>query len=89
MFLKGLIILELLWVNLRLHSHLLYLAHGNEVLGHETFAMRIFYIRETVMELLNMIGGNRVQYGVSVIGGKQKQRLLLQLTFRQLHTNEL
>ncbi|MBU4534740.1 MAG: nickel-dependent hydrogenase large subunit [Euryarchaeota archaeon] len=53
----------------RLHSHLLYLAHGNEVLGHETFAMRIFYIRETVMELLRMIGGNRVQYGVSIIGG--------------------
>ncbi|MGZ7208663.1 MAG: hydrogenase large subunit, partial [Methanobacterium sp.] len=53
----------------RLHSHLLYLAHGSEVLGHETFAMRLFYIRETVMELLRMIGGNRVQYGVSVIGG--------------------
>ncbi len=53
----------------RIHSHLLYLAHGNEVLGHETFSMRLFYIRETVMELLRMIGGNRVQYGVSVIGG--------------------
>lgn len=53
----------------RLHSHLLYLAHGNEVLGHETFAMRIFYIREAVMELLRMIGGNRVQYGASIIGG--------------------
>lgn len=53
----------------RLHSHLLYLAHGNEVLGHETFSMRIFYIRETVMELLAMIGGNRVQYGCSIIGG--------------------
>jgi energy-converting hydrogenase B subunit N len=53
----------------RLHSHMLYLAHGNEVLGHETFSMRIFYIRETVMELLRMIGGNRVQYGVPVIGG--------------------
>lgn len=53
----------------RLHSHMLYLAHGNEVMGHETFAMRIFYIRETVMELLSMIGGNRVQYGVSIIGG--------------------
>jgi energy-converting hydrogenase B subunit N len=53
----------------RLHSHLLYLAHGCEVLGHETFSMRIFYIRETVMELLRMIGGNRVQYGVPVIGG--------------------
>ena len=53
----------------RLHSHLLYLAHGSEVLGHETFAMRLFYIRETVMELLRMIGGNSVQYGVSIIGG--------------------
>ncbi len=53
----------------RLHSHILYLAHGSEVLGHETFAMRLFYIRETVMELLRMIGGNRVQYGVPVIGG--------------------
>ena len=53
----------------RLHSHLLYLAHGNEVLGHETFSMRLFYIRETVMELLRMIGGNRVQYGASIIGG--------------------
>ena len=53
----------------RLHSHMLYLAHGSEVLGHETFAMRVFYIRETVMELLRMIGGNRVQYGVSIIGG--------------------
>jgi energy-converting hydrogenase B subunit N len=53
----------------RLHSHMLYLAHGSEVLGHETFAMRVFYIRETVMELLRMIGGNRVQYGVPIIGG--------------------
>mgnify|MGYP005856266003 FL=1 len=53
----------------RLHSHLLYLAHGSEVLGHETFSMRLFYIRETVMELLRMIGGNRVQYGASIIGG--------------------
>lgn len=53
----------------RLHSHMLYLAHGSEVLCHETFSMRIFYIRETVMELLRMIGGNRVHYGVPVIGG--------------------
>lgn len=53
----------------RLHSHMLYLAHGNEVLGHETFAMRLFYIRETVMELLGMIGGNRVHYGAPILGG--------------------
>ena len=53
----------------RLHSHFLYLAHGCEVLSHETFSMRVFYMRETVMELLAMIGGNRVQYGCSVLGG--------------------
>ena len=53
----------------RLHSHFLYLAHGCEVLGHETFSMRIFYMRETIMELLHVIGGNRVQYGCSIIGG--------------------
>lgn len=53
----------------RLHSHFLYLAHGCEVLSHETFSMRVFYLRETVMELLSMIGGNRVQYGCPIIGG--------------------
>ncbi|MEN6329908.1 MAG: nickel-dependent hydrogenase large subunit [Methanobacteriaceae archaeon] len=53
----------------RLHSHFLYLAHGSEVLGHETFSMRLYYIRETVMDLLGMIGGNRVQYGASILGG--------------------
>ena len=53
----------------RLHSHFLYLAHGCEVLSHETFSMRIFYRREIVMELLAMVGGNRVQYGCSVLGG--------------------
>ena len=53
----------------RLHSHLLYLGHGCETLAHETFSMRVFYIRETIMDLLGMIGGNRVQYGCSIIGG--------------------
>ena len=48
----------------RLHSHFLYLAHGCE-----TFSMRIFYLREIIMELLAMVGGNRVQYGCSVLGG--------------------
>ena len=53
----------------RLHSHFLYLAHGCETVAHETFSMRVFYMREIVMELLAMIGGNRVQYGCSVLGG--------------------
>ena len=53
----------------RLHSHFLYLAHGCETVAHETFSMRVFYLREIVMELLAMIGGNRVQYGCPIIGG--------------------
>lgn len=68
----------------RLHSHLLYLAHGNEVLGHETFSMRLFYIRETVMELLRMIGGNRVQYGVPIIGGVRPRAELDQMRIQKL-----
>jgi len=68
----------------RLHSHLLYLAHGNEVLGHETFSMRLFYIRETVMELLRMVGGNRVQYGVPVIGGIRPRAELDQMKIQKI-----
>jgi energy-converting hydrogenase B subunit N len=68
----------------RLHSHLLYLAHGNEVLGHETFSMRLFYIRETVMELLRMIGGNRVQYGVPIIGGIRPRAELDQMKIQKI-----
>lgn len=68
----------------RIHSHMLYLAHGNEVLGHETFSMRLFYIRETVMELLRMIGGNRVQYGVPIIGGIRPRADLNEMRIQKL-----
>ena len=68
----------------RLHSHMLYLAHGSEVLGHETFAMRMFYIRETVMELLRMIGGNRVQYGVPILGGVRPRAELDQMRIQNI-----
>lgn len=69
----------------RIHSHLLYLAHGNEVLGHETFSMRLFYIRETVMELLRMIGGNRVQYGVPIIGGIRPRAELDEMKIQKIN----
>jgi len=68
----------------RLHSHFLYLAHGSEVLGHETFSMRLFYIRETVMELLGMIGGNRVQYGSAIIGGVRPRCELDEMRINQI-----
>jgi energy-converting hydrogenase B subunit N len=68
----------------RMHSHMLYLAHGNEVLGHETFSMRLFYIRETVMELLEMIGGNRVQYGAPILGGVRPRCELNQMRIQKI-----
>ena len=53
----------------RIHSHLIFIAHACEVLGHETFAMRTFLMREPVMDLLYIISGNRVHYSIPVLGG--------------------
>jgi energy-converting hydrogenase B subunit N len=53
----------------RITSHLLLFAHAFEVLGHETFSMRSFLLRETFMDLMAYLGGNRVMASVPVIGG--------------------
>lgn len=53
----------------RIASHLLFFGHAFEVLGHETFAMRSFLLREVFMDLMAYIGGNRVMPAVPVIGG--------------------
>ncbi|MFC2162496.1 nickel-dependent hydrogenase large subunit [Candidatus Altiarchaeota archaeon] len=53
----------------RLHSHLLFFGHGFETLGHETFGYRSFALREPVMRILSAVSGNRVHYGVPIIGG--------------------
>lgn len=53
----------------RLHSHLIFIAHACEVLGHETFAYRAFLMREPVMQMLYWISGNRVHYSIPVLGG--------------------
>jgi len=53
----------------RITSHLLLLAHAFEVLGHETFSMRSFLLRESFMDLMAYLGGNRVMLSVPVIGG--------------------
>jgi len=71
----------------RLHSHLLFLGHAFEILGHETFSMRLFMLREPVQNMLFLISGNRVHYTISVIGGvrprcdidKAKKKTLLNM----------
>ncbi len=53
----------------RIHSHLFFLAHGFETLGHETFTYRAFALREPVMRILQELTGNRVHYSAAVLGG--------------------
>ena len=53
----------------RLHSHLLWAGVASELIGFETLFMQIFRLRESVMDTLESISGNRVNYSMNRIGG--------------------
>ncbi|WP_024790566.1 MULTISPECIES: nickel-dependent hydrogenase large subunit [unclassified Lebetimonas] len=53
----------------RIHSHMLANGHVAEVVGYENLFMQTFRAREDVMDILERITGNRVQYDYQVIGG--------------------
>jgi len=53
----------------RLHSHMLCLAHTAENSGFEALFMNIMRDRETIMESLELVTGNRVQFDYACIGG--------------------
>ncbi|AEH07025.1 hydrogenase large subunit [Methanothermococcus okinawensis] len=53
----------------RIHSHLIAAAVYDMSIEHETLAMWCLNAREHVMDLLEMISGNRVNTGFNVIGG--------------------
>ena len=53
----------------RVHSHLLWLGVAAHEGGFDTLFMYSWRDRETVMDLLEMLSGNRVNYSVNVIGG--------------------
>jgi len=53
----------------RMHSHLLWAGLAAEYMGFQTLFMEIFTLREQVMDLLETISGNRVNYGMNRIGG--------------------
>jgi ech hydrogenase subunit E len=56
----------------RLHSHLLWAGIGAEDIGFQTLFMETFTLRERVMDLLEAISGNRVNYGMNCIGGVRR-----------------
>ncbi len=53
----------------RLHSHLLWAGVGAEDIGYHSLFMEVFKLRECVMDTLEAISGNRVNYGMNCIGG--------------------
>lgn len=53
----------------RIHSHLLWLGVSAHEAGFDTLFMFGWRDRETVMDLLEMISGNRVNYSVNILGG--------------------
>lgn len=56
----------------RLHSHLLWLGIAGHEVGFDTFLMYTWRDRELVMDLLEMISGNRVNYAMNTIGGVRR-----------------
>ena len=53
----------------RLHSHLLWSGVAAELIGFQTMFMEIFALRESVMDVLEAVSGNRVNYAMNMIGG--------------------
>ncbi|HWQ09864.1 MAG TPA: nickel-dependent hydrogenase large subunit, partial [Holophaga sp.] len=53
----------------RIHSHLLWAGVAAELTGFHTLFMTCFNLREAVMDLLEAVSGNRVNYAMNCIGG--------------------
>jgi NADH-quinone oxidoreductase subunit D len=53
----------------RIHSHLLWLGVAAHEAGFETLFMYTWRDRETIMDLLEALTGNRVNYSANVLGG--------------------
>ena len=53
----------------RLHSHVLWAGIAAKLMGFKTMFMTCFALREKVMDILQEISGNRVNYAMNRIGG--------------------
>jgi len=59
----------------RLHSHILWAGVASELIGFHTLFMTCFQLRERIMDLLETISGNRVNYSMNRIGGVNRDIL--------------
>ncbi len=69
---RGLFIRTLICELERIHSHLLWLGVAGHEIGFDTLFMYTWRDREIVMDLLELISGNRVNYGMNAIGGVRR-----------------
>jgi membrane-bound hydrogenase subunit alpha len=56
----------------RLHSHLLWLGVAAHEVGFDSLFMLVWRDRELIMDMLEEIGGNRVNYAINTIGGVRR-----------------
>lgn len=53
----------------RLHSHVLWAGVAGKLIGFKTMFMTCFAVREKIMDVLQSISGNRVNYAMNRVGG--------------------
>ncbi len=56
----------------RLHSHYLWLGIALHIIGHDSMFMHTWDEREEIMDVLEELSGNRVNYGMITIGGSRR-----------------
>lgn len=56
----------------RVHSHLLWLGVAGHEIGFQTLFMSVWKDRELVMDILERLTGNRINYGMNTIGGVRR-----------------
>ena len=56
----------------RLHSHFLWMGIACHIIGHDSMFMHIWDERELVMDLLERMTGNRVNYAMVTVGGARR-----------------
>ena len=56
----------------RLHSHYLWLGIALHIIGHDSLFMHSWDDREAIMDILEDLTGNRVNYGMVTIGGARR-----------------
>jgi len=56
----------------RLHSHYLWLGIALHIIGHDSMFMHTWDDREMVMDILEELTGNRVNYGMVTVGGSRR-----------------